>query len=248
MSNHEIKPKLHFQRFEFKYFVPDSLIEPIKKDLLKNNMKWDPYLPEQKDGQYEVRSLYYDTPDLKAYWEKDSGVKVRKKHRLRVYTDTPSDKTKIFMEIKRKYDMLVMKDRLLTNWQDALKLVTREQNNYFDCFPPEDKETAGEFFYDFLKGNMQPVVLVVYDRTPMISDYDEKFRVTFDFNIRAARTDDLFYKDVFKAVLDQGCIMEVKFNNALDFWFHQLIQKYELMRQPFSKYCHGVEATRNINN
>jgi len=246
MNHQDIKPKLHFQRFEFKYFVPEELIEPIKQDLLKNSMKWDPHLPDSHDGQYEVRSLYYDTPGLAAYWDKEAGAKIRKKHRLRVYSDREQNDLPVFIEIKRKYDMLVMKDRLLTNWQNTLKLLTGEQNDYFNFFPSLDKAIVGEFFYDMLKGQMKPVVLIVYDRTPLISDYDEKFRVTFDFNIRASDTQDLFYNDTFIPVLDKGCIMEVKFNNSLDFWFHQLIQKYELSRQPFSKYCHGIEAIGKV--
>ena len=59
----ELKPRLHFQRFEFKYFLPDKLMSDIKKDLLKNNMKWDAHL-KKPDTSYEVRSLYYDSPDL----------------------------------------------------------------------------------------------------------------------------------------------------------------------------------------
>lgn len=241
INSSHLQPKLHFRRFEFKYYLPAELIEPIKKDLLKNNMKWDPHLKEV-NSSYEVRSLYYDTPDLKAYWEKEAGAKKRKKHRIRVYTANELDNPLVFFEIKRKYDMLVLKDRMLTNWQNALKLLSGAENNHCKYFSSNDKDTVGEFFYDLLSWKLKPTVLVVYDRTPLINDYDEKFRVTFDFNIRAAKTDNLFYNEHFEPVLDNGCIMEVKFNNSLTFWFHSLIQKYELNRRPFSKYCNGVDA------
>ena len=236
-----LKPNFHFQRFEFKYYIPEHLIEPIKQDLIKNNMKWDPYL-KKPNSSYEVRSLYYDSPNLQAYWEKEAGVKKRKKQRIRVYSTKADENPPVFFEIKRKHDNLVLKDRILTKWQNVGKLLLGQENNYFKYFSAGDKNIVEEFFYDFLNKHLKPSVLVVYDRTPLINDYDEKFRVTFDFNIRAARTDDLFYQDYFEPILDNGCIMEVKFNNTLAFWFHSLIQKYELKRISFSKYCHGIYA------
>ncbi len=235
------KPKLHFQRFEFKYLISPEMVEPIKKDLQANNMKIDPHIKSANDS-YEVRSLYYDTLDLKAYWEKEAGIKTRKKHRLRVYSKDESANLDVFLEIKGKQDMFSKKDRILTKWENAVKLLKGLENDPLKYFPSEDKEMAEKFFFDYFHYQLRPTVLVVYNRTPFINDYDEKFRVTFDANIRAAKTDNLFYDDIFEPVLTTNYIMEVKFNNTLAFWFHQIIQKYELNRGPFSKYFNGMDA------
>ena len=42
------------------------------------------------NGQYEIRSLYFDTPDDKALREKLDGVITREKYRIRLYNNDPS--------------------------------------------------------------------------------------------------------------------------------------------------------------
>ena len=42
------------------------------------------------DGQYEIRSLYFDNPDDKALREKLDGVSRREKYRIRMYNNDPS--------------------------------------------------------------------------------------------------------------------------------------------------------------
>jgi len=50
-----------------------------------------------RDGSYKVASLYYDSPDLRCYWEKLDVEKVRRKLRVRTYGERPEW---AFMEIK----------------------------------------------------------------------------------------------------------------------------------------------------
>ena len=42
------------------------------------------------NGQYEIRSLYFDNLDDKALREKLDGVNIREKYRIRLYNNDPS--------------------------------------------------------------------------------------------------------------------------------------------------------------
>jgi len=86
--------------------------------------------------------------------------------------------------------------------------------------------------------------LVIYKRKPLISKVDPNFRVTLDYNLKTYLADWINNKKEGLAVNSDKVIIEVKFNNVLPFWFHQIIQRYNLDRQPFSKYCSCLEVCR----
>ena len=69
-------------RHEFKY-----LISAESADLLRRRLPhWagrDPHAGP--NGQYAIRSLYFDDPELSALREKTSGVRDRVKYRIRCY-------------------------------------------------------------------------------------------------------------------------------------------------------------------
>ena len=85
----------HF-RNEWKYLISTSekeLLELRMKHLLKKD-------PHASDGGYMIRSLYFDDYWNSAYEEKESGVLMRKKYRIRVYDY--SDRS-IKLERKKKF-------------------------------------------------------------------------------------------------------------------------------------------------
>ena len=88
------KPTLHFQRFEFKYFLPRHLAKQLVAALLPH-MEWDPYI-KQSQGFYRVNSLYFDSPDYACFWDKEAGVADRKKLRLRYYGESLTPETPVF--------------------------------------------------------------------------------------------------------------------------------------------------------
>ena len=64
-----MNPKLHFQRFEFKYLITTDLELEIKKRIAPY-IKKDPFVAKNKNGMYEVISLYYDSPGFYYYRQK----------------------------------------------------------------------------------------------------------------------------------------------------------------------------------
>ena len=115
-----------FERYELKYFIyPDemgsvrSLVEPF--------MHIDKYANGFRNGRYTVRSIYFDTPTLRFYHEKDAGTQIRKKLRVRTYNRFTRDAVS-FLEIKRKYGNAIYKERVKMPWLDALTLLKFSDN------------------------------------------------------------------------------------------------------------------------
>jgi len=234
------KLKLHFQRFEFKYQAPLDLVEGIIPELLKY-MEWDSYAKDLPGKNYVVSSLYYDSAGFGCYYQKIDGDRTRKKLRIRFYDSDLKPQTSVFLEIKRKYDNVVVKDRLkLTNIQ-AYDLLNNNKKLNFD-FSQHDQETLNEFLWFKVFNGMMPQNMVIYNRKPLISKVDPNFRVTLDYNLRTYLSNWINNSKEGKLVNPGVVIIEVKFNNVLPFWFHSIIQRYNLDKRPFSKYCNSLEV------
>lgn len=235
--------KLRFRRFEFKYRLPVFLADKILNELL-NYMEWDPYAIDQPDHFYQVNSLYFDTAGFGCYYEKIAGNKDRRKLRLRTYTDELKPETPIFLEIKRKSDMVIFKDRIILKYQDCADSIVNGQfnslNNYHSL---QDEELLKEFLWLKNYNCLLPKLMVTYKRKPLIGRIDPRFRITFDSQIKTCPTDRLFFSDKAVEVFPQGVVMELKYNNSIPHWFHWIIQKYQLNREQFSKYCQSLETS-----
>lgn len=238
-------PKLHFQRFEFKYHLSSQDAEKISSDLL-NNMVWDPHVLDCPDKSYTVTSLYLDSPALKCYHEKISGLKDRFKLRLRIYKDFLETGDDVFLEIKRKSDMVISKDRVILPFEIYKKILCGN-SCLFSCASKHQQKTLQEFIWKKHRYCMKPLIYVRYKRKPLIGRFNDKFRVTFDSNISASCADDLSSCEKIHNVASGVTVMEVKYNNTLPSWFLHVIHKYQLDRRPFSKYCSGIEVSKKNN-
>ena len=73
-------------RHEYKYLVSGASSR-LLKSRLRCFMSPDPYVGPQ--GQYTIRSLYFDDPFAAAYEEKMSGIRERVKYRIRTIITAP---------------------------------------------------------------------------------------------------------------------------------------------------------------
>jgi len=204
-------------------------------------MKIDKYA-RKLGGQYTVRSIYFDTPELACYLEKIAGVKRRNKVRLRGYNGgSPQDK--VFFEIKKKIDEPLFKNRVSMTYEEAQKLLRGESVE--DIISAEN---ARRFLYHIYARRMQPVVTVIYEREPLqalLIDQDNDLRITFDKNLRAVPNpslDELFEESLARPVTDSHFIMEVKFNRYLPTWVKSVVASFGLKKGPASKYAMSIEA------
>lgn len=245
LLDNQLPLKLRFRRFEFKYCLPDSLALRILDDLT-DFMDWDPYVKDQPEKFYQVSSLYFDTANFDCYHEKLSGIKDRKKLRLRTYAVEVGPKTPVFMEIKRKSDMVILKDRLVTDYQHCFDFVDKGQAHQLIAhLSPPEQELFKEFFWLKTHNCLLPKIMVVYKRQPLFSKIDPGFRITFDSQIRAYPARHLSFSEEAAEVFKDGTVMELKYNNTIPAWFHQIVVKYQLNRQAFSKYANSLETCRN---
>jgi hypothetical protein len=104
---------LHFQRIELKYFLPYRQLNHFVERVSRRT-DVDPYLVKEGLGRtrYPVTSLYFDSYDLAAWREKEDGQFFRRKIRLRTYTEEFTEQAPCFLEIKRRLDAVVLKDRI----------------------------------------------------------------------------------------------------------------------------------------
>ena len=100
------------------------------------------------------------------------------------------------------------------------------------------------FVFDCFRKKIFPRVLVDYKRRPYINKSGLYFRLTFDSNILASKTKNLFINQSLSSWLECRAgytILEVKFERSIPPWFHRIIQNYNLRRLSISKFVIGME-------
>ena len=90
--------QLRFQRQEYKYLLNKDQYRQVKDHLIKRGLVYDAYSKSQPQNNYYVSSLYLDTQDYQAYWEKQYGVFSRSKYRLRTYANKAQDYLRVMVK------------------------------------------------------------------------------------------------------------------------------------------------------
>ncbi len=233
-------------RYEFKYLVPSEQYAALRA-ALQPFLLADRFAEQMPNGRYTVRSIYFDTPDFEMYHTKVDGIAHRLKVRLRGY-NIGDDNSTVFMEIKRKYEGPILKNR-----SDAPFGVVKSlfAGGSFDELAPQirNPENARRFFYQVLSRNLRPVVNVIYEREPFVGktiDPENDFRVTFDLQLRgqAYLSVDELFKEVGPQYVYPGFfILEVKFNRFCPAWVKPIMESFQLRKEPASKYVGCIDAS-----
>lgn len=227
-------------RYEYKFYVHKHKI-PLLRNIILTKLKLDDNVnPERK--HYTVRSIYFDSIDLKHYNDKIMGLKHRKKVRLRGYDFDPN--STVFFEVKRKFEEPGMKNRFSTNYFDALSMINERTIS-------TDNEDLNKFFFQVMTYNLRPIVNVIYDREPYTEIHRTKnnLRVTFDKNLRSVaypQIDGLFNDDNIKPAMLDYFILEVKFDNFLPTWIRNMSESLSLKRESASKYVISIDSHKSI--
>ncbi|OQX79929.1 MAG: hypothetical protein B6D64_04000 [Bacteroidetes bacterium 4484_276] len=231
-------------RNEFKYMVRYDHLESLRKSIL-SYVDYDSHTPDSDSfGEYTVRSIYFDTYKLEYYYEKRMGIKMRKKIRIRSYNDLAGYKDqnpKVFLEVKRKIDNFIAKDRSSVDWNNLnAVLTTGDVEKYINGNGANgDYDNARRFFY-YMKGKLlQPLVLIVYEREAFFSKFDPYFRVSIDKNIRSMgfpEISDLFVNQGLDPSFYDYFVLEIKFSGAFPSWMADVLFRHKLTREAVSKY------------
>lgn len=183
------------------------------------------------EGDYRVRSLYFDNPADKALREKLDGVNKREKFRLRYYGD---DISYIRLEKKSKWNGLCSKELTQISKENADKLLSGE----YRWMKEEQSPLIGELYSKIMRQGLRPKTIVEYDRKAYIYE-PGNVRVTLDYHIRTGmlRTDFLNRHSVLIPVRDTAVIMEVKWDAFLPEIIRDAVQLKGRFSSAFSKYA-----------
>lgn len=238
-------------RFEYKFLVPVGMLANMRGRLLPF-VTPDPYASRRETGEYTVRSVYLDTPDLQEYHEKIAGLPIRKKLRIRVYNEEREDSV-AFLEIKRKNQSSVSKDRAPILYR-ALSEFFGDGDVERHIIPKNGSadavDGARKFLFHVRRDLLRPLLLVTYEREAYMGKFDQEFRCTIDKQLRficQQNVRDMFRDTDLRPGLKGFCILEVKFERVVPVWLASIISDLGLKRGAYSKYCIGIDTVRDTN-
>ena len=215
-------------RQEKKYLI-------TKTDYIKYSAAFNTYLAQDdNNGEhgYTVRSLYFDTLSENDFNEKEAGVELRRKIRLRIYKPTDSVAS---LEMKQKQGAQQLKRSLKMTREDAILLskgVYTPLLNYSEPFAKEAYAVMNMRFY-------RPKAIVEYNRKAFIAK-ENNIRVTFDHNIRATESCfDIFSENLnmYPVFSQDSVVLEVKYNGFLLSYIKDMLDRIEKSELSVSKYA-----------
>lgn len=220
---------LQIKRNELKYEMNylEALALQNELDLLLWRDKYS------ENGDYLVRSLYFDSLNNIDFVEKSAGYERRKKVRIRVYNPNASNGK---FEMKQKVGEYSHKKSLLISSAEIKQAMEGE----YAFLLEHESETALELYSLLTLGCYRPATVIEYQRTAF-SYVENDIRITFDKNVRCSETDlDLLSDDLsYIPVMDDRVILEVKYNGALLRAISDVLRKYNLVQVSVSKYGAG---------
>lgn len=228
-------------RHELKYEVSLADADKFYKDI-EPYCSPDPHVGET--GAYEIASIYYDTADLRFYYDREESVGYRRKIRLRTYNEN-SKAIALFLEIKEKHKQFVSKKRINMKNMDVLSLGIPHTELSLDLIAKylEDSAEAREVSYLNKRLELHPVVLIRYIRKPVIPNHERDMRITLDTKITAGGQNiEVFDPDAEKHIIRSSHgVLEIKTNQSIPLWLNSIMQKYSFVQTRYSKYCLGVD-------
>ena len=221
-------------RHELKYICSELELQIIEQKL-KAVMQPDPHADE--NGEYLIRSIYFDDYHRSRFFENEDGVDPREKFRIRAYNCFDG---RISLEKKIKSHTMTGKKSCLIDRQTCVKMLSGQSiRDRLGQQPLLDEwilqaETMG----------LRPVMLGEYVRKPYVYRLGN-VRVTFDRNICASyQVRELFEPHISRiAVLPSGYhVLEVKYDDFLPDVIYQLIDSGHMRQTTFSKFYLGCRA------
>lgn len=180
---------------------------------------------------YTIRSLYFDTEYDDDFFDKEYGMEVRKKLRLRVYD--PKGESAV-LEMKQKQGEQQLKRSLRLRREDAERLIA---GNYSPLLHyPED--FAAECYALMNIRCYRPKVVIEYRRKAFIAK-ENSTRITFDHHIEATQSNfDLFNPGLaMNPVMARSqAVLEVKYNRFLLSYIQEMLNSIDKSELSVSKY------------
>lgn len=231
-----------FNRYEHKYMLDRKTYEKVI-EVMDQHMELDSHNENHKP--YTIANIYYDTADdhlIRASLQKP---KYKEKLRLRAY-GVPKKDSKVFLEIKKKYNGIVNKRRTTLTLKEAYDFVkSGKKPNLKDYMNAQVLEEINYFLKVY---DLTPKLYLAYDRIAYFEKGNPDLRISFDTNIRSRRYDVRLEAGDYGELLLDGdvCLMEVKTSLAKPLWLVHMMTDLDIKRTSFSKY--GTEFKEMVNS
>lgn len=212
-----------FRRYEKKYRLSKEKQEALFT-ALQEKIRPDAY------GSYTISNIYFDTADYSFIKRSLEKPDFKEKMRLRSY-GVPDMQSIVYAELKKKYKGIVYKRRAALSLQEATDWL------YSGKEPEASSQIKRELFWFTEHYFLKPAVYLAYDREAYAGTED-KFRLTFDTNIRYREQDLHLEKgdDGIRLLPEEEVLMEIKIQDAMPFWMSHLFSELEIFPTSFSKY------------
>jgi len=226
-------------RFELKYLVSESQACGIRK-FVRRFLVPDAHADPSLENCYLVHSLYLDSPTLRLFQETLDGLRNRFKLRIRFYDDDP--RHPVFLEIKRRSGQVVLKERAAVTRCGAASLLERGRVGDEALLGENQRAAlALDHFCELTRTiGAQGRVYVSYVREAYVAPDSNQARVTFDRKLVAiphCPGNGLSFREPGVPVRQEGVVLELKFTDRFPLWMEELVQRFNLRRISFSKYC-----------
>lgn len=214
-------------RQEHKFLINQRSMYCLAKDLALI-MEEDPH---NRGVGYPIRSLYFDSLEDRDYEDKEDGIELRRKIRLRCYS--PGDSFAM-LEMKQKQGGLQKKRSLRMSRGDAVRLIGGNYGvllGYSEPFAAECFGLMNMYVY-------RPKAVVEYKRRAFIAK-ENNIRITFDHSIICSESRfNIFAPDLVEnSALDPYlAVLEVKYNGFLPSYIKDILQSVNESESSVGKY------------
>ena len=214
-----------FKRYELKYMLTYEQKQLILDEIV-------PFMVLDEYGRTTIRNIYFDTDSFRLIRHSVEKPAYKEKLRIRSYS-LASPESRVFVELKKKYDGVVYKRRVDMTEAEAMAWLTEGS-----CSPMDTQISREIDYFMSHYSPLVPKVFLSYEREAFCEIDGGDFRVTFDDNI-FARVDDLSLclppRGV--AVLPEGrVLMEIKCSGAIPLWMTEILSRHKIYKTSFSKY------------
>ncbi|MGJ8671195.1 MAG: polyphosphate polymerase domain-containing protein, partial [Oceanococcus sp.] len=179
MTQNSLPPVL--QRYELKYVIPPSLVEPIT-DFIQPYCELDAHSASAKQHFYPVNSLYFDTPGCEFLKQRMWGRDNRFNMRVRAYGD--GTQAPFYLEIKNKRGVGMRKFRATATEQEWPNILSNPGFRLDDDQSDVERLNKELFLRLALSYAIEPKILTNYRRRAFFSTVDDYARLTMDVDLR----------------------------------------------------------------
>lgn len=227
-----------FTRREQKYLITREQYERLIEEM-------SPYMRYDKlgdEGRYTVTSLYFDNRDNDIYFETKNKLKFRQKLRLRIYNNTDIGGMS-FLEVKQKHQNVVNKRRTAMPLLDAYRYINKPSRDLFSNYRASNLQIFKEIDHFRQLYQLEPEMVVSYDRHAFHCIEDADLRVTFDLNLRCRNHDLNIENGPFGKhfIAPNLVVLEVKVTHSIPLWLTRILQGLNCKQKSPSKYCTSFE-------